>query len=309
MNDLPSIAPLTVSVTATSSLYYITFPIEMGNVELLSCISSSSMMPNITEIIQGVSSGSIVSFSLDDQYTNPINFADETINQTSLLTVFNSLFTIRCPPSINNMALTSSIVYLRDYETSCTYDETSITTNAFCGQCSYIGNILVSSNTRSGNYLCFAYRLLNNYVRSIVTGVSINGDTNSLYWQTIPFTPIADQNWHYTCIDIRARYLSQSVIDSSVSSIIIYYAYLDYNIKNGILLDAVTVRTALPFGYNDDNSAFEGVRRLFPKHQLIANTLKVQYTSNTSTMNIYFRYNDCTSPSLLVSWPNSVCSR
>ena len=355
LNDLPSIFPLSVSVLATSTFYYITFAIEMGEVPLLTCITSSlANTPIITEIVQGINSGSKILFSLDDQLTNSIDFTKSNITQASLLTTFNTLFSIRCPPSINNAQITSSIVYLQDFETNCIYDDTPITTNAFCGQCSYTGNTLVNRNTRSGNYTCFAYRLLNNYVTSIGTGVQINGDTTTTIWQEISFTPTADQYWHYTYIDIRANLIAQSAIDSSVSSIVISYVWLNRNIKKGIILDAVSVRTALPYGYddissypidqslysscvfpfyyrgqtystctlNDDNipicvdnlnqiyqcrgSAIEGVRRLYPKHQLVYNTLKVQYTPSSSTINIYFRYNDCTNPSLLIPSPNSV---
>ncbi|CAF3664415.1 unnamed protein product [Rotaria sordida] len=353
LNDLPSIFPLSVSVSATNTLYFITFPIEMGDVPLLACISTSSNIPNITEIIQGISSGSKLFFSLDDQLTNSIDFINTNTTQTNLLTLFNNLFTIRCPPSINNAQITSSIVYLQDYETNCIYDNTPITINAFCGQCSYVGNVLVNGNTRSGNYLCFAYRLLNNYVTSISTSVQILGDTIQTIWQDIPFTTIADHNWHYTCLDIRAKLISQSAITSSISSIIITYAVLNRNIKKGIIIDTVSIRTTLPYGYDNINSypnvrslnsscifpfyyneksystctlnennlpicadnlnqtyscfssAIEGVRRLYPKHQLVYNTLKVQYTPNNSTINVNFRYSDCTNPSLL----NAIISR
>ena len=357
LNDLPTISPLSVSVSATSTVYYITFPVELGNVPLLICISSSSTPPIITEITQGISSGTKLFFSLDDQFTNPIDFLTTSITQTNLLAIFNNLFSIRCPPSINNAAITPSIVYVQDFESNCYYDETPIKLNAFCGQCSYIGNTLVSGNTQSGNYLCFAYRLLNSYVTSITTSVQINGDlTTTTIWQEIPFTLIADQNWHYICVDMRAQLIAQAAIDSSVSSVVITYAWLNQYVQRGIILDAISVRTALPYGYDDsssysldqsDNSscvfpfnyngksysactlnennipicadslnqtyqcrssAIEGVRRLYPKHQLVYNTLQIQYSSSNSTIDVYFRYSDCANPSLLIPWPNSVRS-
>lgn len=354
LNDLPTISPLSVTVSATSSLYIITFPIEMGNVPLLTCISSSTNPPNITEVVQGISSGSKIFFSLDDQFTSPIDFINTNVTQANLLTTFNNLFTIRCPPSINNAQIASSIVYLQDFETNCIYDTTPITINAFCGQCSKVDNLLVSGNTQSGNYLCFAYRLLNNYVISITTNIQINGDTIQTFWQDIPFTPIADQQWHYTCIDIRAQLISLSAITPSVSSITLLYAWLNREIRNGIIIDTVTVRKALPPGYENTNStttnpslnspcifpfyyngisysqctldtnnqpicadslnqthscfssAIEGVRRLYPKHQLVYNTLKIQHAAANATINAYFRFSDCSNPSLLVPWPNSV---
>ncbi|CAF4432767.1 unnamed protein product, partial [Adineta steineri] len=42
LNDLPSIYPLSVTVTATSTLYIVTFPDVMGNVPLLTCVSTST---------------------------------------------------------------------------------------------------------------------------------------------------------------------------------------------------------------------------------------------------------------------------
>jgi hypothetical protein len=315
LNDLPTIFPLSVTVSASSTLYNITFPIEMGNVPLLTCISTSLNLPNITEIIQGISSGTKLFLSLDDQFTNPIDFITTTVTQANLWTIFNNLFSIRCPPSINNAGITPSIVYLQDFETNCIYDGTPITINAFCGQCSYIGNSLINGNTQAGNYLCFAYRLLNNYVTSIGIGVQINGDTTTTIWEDIPFSPKADQYWHYICIDINANLISESAIPASASSMIIIYAWLNIDVLNGIFIDTISIRTALPNGYDDINSypinqsinsAIEGIRRLYPEHQLVYNTLRVQYTPMNSTIDVYFRYIDCTSPSLLVAWPNSV---
>ncbi|CAF3637436.1 unnamed protein product [Rotaria sp. Silwood1] len=353
LNDLPTISPLTVSVTATSTLYLITFPAEMGNVPLLTCISTSSNTPIIIEVVQGVDSGSKIAFELDGQLTNYIDFVNSNVTQDDIYSEIKNLFNIQCPPSINNAKLTTSIVYLEDFETNCIYDETSITTNAFCGQCSLNGNTLVNGNNQTGNYLCFAYRILNSYVISIDMGIQINGDTTTTLWPSISFTPKADKNWHYTCIDIHARLLSQSSIDSTVSSIVITYAWLNNNIKKAIYIDTVSIRTALPQGYEDistnpidqsinsscvfpfyynknsytactlDNnsipicadsmnqtyqcksSSIEGVRRLYPKHQLIYNTLQVTYSSVNSQITTSFRYNDCSRPSLFVSWPSS----
>ncbi|CAF2963963.1 unnamed protein product [Rotaria sp. Silwood2] len=353
LNDLPTISPLKVSVSATSTLYIITFPAEMGDVPLLTCISTSSNTPNITEVVQGVDSGSKIAFELDGQLTNYIDFVNTNISQSDVYTIINNLFSIQCPPSINNAKLTTSIVYLEDFERNCIYDETPITTNAFCGQCSLNGNTLVNANNKTGNYLCFAYRILNSYVKSIDMGIQINGDTTTTLWPSISFSPKADKLWHYTCIDIRARLLSQSSIDSTVSSIVIKYAWLNDNIKKGIYIDSVSIRTSLPQGYEDVNtypidqsinsscvfpfyyngnsystctldnnnipicadnanhtyqcksSSIEGVRRLYPKHQLSYNTLQVTYSSINSQITTNFRYSDCASPTQFVSWPSS----
>ena len=352
LNDLPTVYPLTVSVSATSTLYTITFPVEMGDVPLLTCISSSTNAPVIIETTQGVASETKVAFELDGQLSD---FVDLTAtNQTQLKDTLNKMFGIRCPPSINNRQATPGIVYAQDYETNCVYDATSVTTNAFCGQCSYNGNTLISSNSQSANYLCFAYRILNNFVISLGVGVQLDGDTTSTYWYSITFSPQTDQIWHYTCIDVRSKLVSQSSISSSVSSITITNAWLSNYVKKGIYLDAVTLRTSLPTGYEattqypidqsansscvfpftyngqsytactlDNNnlpvcadqngtvyqcqvSSIEGVRRLYPKHQLVYNTLSVSYPSVGSPVTVNFRYSDCASPALFSTWPSSV---
>jgi hypothetical protein len=324
----------------------------MGDVPLLTCISSSSNSPNTTEIVQGDGSGTQIAFALDDQLTDYTDFSTN-VSQATLYTTINKIFGIRCPPSINNAQVTTSIVYLQDFE-SCVYDDTPVTTNAFCGQCSLNSATLVGSNSAAGGILCFAYRITNTYVTSIGFGIQINGDTTTTLWPSISFSPKADSLWHYTCINVNAQLISQSSIDPSVSSIVITTAWLSNDIKNGIFLDAVSIRTALPTGYEDistypidqsanslcvfpfyyngnsypactldsnnmpicadsnnqtyecQSSSIEGVRRLYPKHQLVYNTLSVTYTPGSPQITTNFRYSDCAHPTLLVPSPPSV---
>jgi len=352
LNDLPTIAPLAVTVTESNSVYTITFPPEMGDVPLLTCISSSPNPSNVTEVVQGDGSGTQIAFELDGQLTDYIDLS-ANLSQATVYKTINNLFGIQCPPSINNAQITTSIVYLQDFE-SCVYDETPVTTNAFCGQCSLNDDTLVGSNSAAGSILCFAYRITNTYVTSIGFSIQVNGDTTTTLWPTIPFSPKADQLWHYTCIDVQAQLISQSSIDPSVSSLVITSAWLTNDIKNGIFLDVVSIRSGLPTGYEaasaypidqsansscvfpfyyngnsypactlDNNnipicadsnnqtyqcqsSSIEGVRRLYPKHQLVYNTLSVTYTPSSSQITASFRYSDCASPTLLVPSPPSV---
>ncbi|CAF0883189.1 unnamed protein product [Adineta steineri] len=102
-NDLPTIYPLSVTVTATSTLYIITFPPEMDNVLLLTCISTSTNPPNVTEIVQGVASGSQIAFEFDGQLTEYIGFTNNSINSSKLQSTFNEVFSIQCPISLNNI--------------------------------------------------------------------------------------------------------------------------------------------------------------------------------------------------------------
>ncbi|CAF4969784.1 unnamed protein product, partial [Rotaria socialis] len=79
-----------------------------------------------------------------------IDFINSNVTQADLSSEINNLFSIQCPSSINNAKLTRSIAYLQDFESNCVYDQTPITTNAFCGQCSANDNTLANGNTRAG---------------------------------------------------------------------------------------------------------------------------------------------------------------
>jgi hypothetical protein len=326
----------------------------MGDVPLVTCVSTAVNTPNVTEMVQGMASGSKIAFEFDGALTNYFDFVNNNISATDLRSTLNQLFSIQCPISLNNADEIPSIVYLEDFETSCSYDETSITTNAFCGQCSQIGNTVVNGNTKTGNYLCFAYKLLHNYVILIDLAIQINGDTSTTYYPSISITLISNQDWHYICVNVLEELSEQLSGYSSVSSLIITYAWLDRYIENNIYIDTVTVRTALPNGYEDqslypidqsstsscvfpfyynglkysactlDNnslpicadssnqtytcrsSSIEGVRRLYPKHQLVYNTLNVAYSSNNNTIDVSFRYSDCSAPQLIVPYPFAV---
>ena len=326
----------------------------MGNVPPLTCISSSPNSPTVIEVTPGLASGAKVAFVLDNQLTDYIDFINTNVSQAMLTSLINNLFSIQCPPSINDPTASTDIVLVQDFESNCVFDSTPIRTNAFCGQCASNGNTLVSGNNQVGNVLCFAYRVTNNYVISIGLGVQVN-EVQSTIWTQIPFTPNADQAWHYICVDVKATLAAQSTIDPMSYSLIIQYAWLNNNVKKGIFIDAVTVRSGFPLGYEDvssypidqstnsscvfpfnyngqtystctlDNnnipicvdslnrtlqcrsSSIEGVRRLYPKHQLVYNTLQVTYTPSTPSIAVAFRYSDCSAPALFTSSPSSVC--
>lgn len=354
LNDLPTIYPLSVTVTATSTLYIVTFSMEMGDVPLLTVVSNSVNEPNVTETVQGVASGTKIAFQLEEAITSYFDFVNTNVTQASLTSALNEIFTIRCPVSLNNPKAVPSIVYVQEFET-CTFDETLIRSSAFCGQCSSRGNTLVSGNTQAANYLCFAYKILNSYVTEIDVSVQINGDTSTNYWASISFSPVYDKLWHYTCVDVRSALNAQSSMYATAYAFVITSAWLNRNIQQGIIVDTVTLRTSLPIGYEDrrlypidraanssactfpfnyngqsfstctlDNnsmpicgnafnetfqcqsSSIEGVRRLYPKRQLVYNTLRVVYSPTNSTINVSFRYSDCSSPTLISTLPATV---
>ncbi len=346
---------MSVVVTTIGFLFEITFPVEMGDVPLITYISASTNTLNVTEVVQGISSDSQIAFDFDGSLTSYIDFDNGTVTQTKLTSIINQVFSIQCPISLYNAQATPSIVYVQDFETNCVYDETSITSDAFCGQCSQTGNVVVSSNTQSGNYLCFAYKLLSKYTMTLALIVQINGVTTTTYYPSISLTLTTDTFWHYTCINVLNQLIAQRSIPSTSSSLVIQYASLSPDFFNDIMIDTITIRTALPIGYEGRNlypidepsppyscvfpfyyngqqysactldnnnmpicvdsqnqthecqsSSIEGVRRLYPKHQLIYNTLNVSYSSSNQTIDVSFRYSECALPALIVPSPVSV---
>ncbi|CAF3272452.1 unnamed protein product [Rotaria sp. Silwood2] len=54
------------------------------------------------------------------------------------------------------------------------------------------------------------------------------------------------------------------------------------------------------------NSSIEGVRRLFPKYQLLDNSFHIAHSTMNHTIDIFFRYTACMSPSLIEVLPPTV---
>lgn len=54
------------------------------------------------------------------------------------------------------------------------------------------------------------------------------------------------------------------------------------------------------------NSSIEGVRRLFPKYQLLQSSLQINHDANNHTIGVSFRYASCMSPSLIKVLPATV---
>lgn len=59
--------------------------------------------------------------------------------------------------------------------------------------------------------------------------------------------------------------------------------------------------------YYCQNSSIEGLRRLFPKYQLLDNSLQINHLQSNQTIHFSFRYTQCQSPSLIKLKPTIVC--
>jgi hypothetical protein len=124
LNDLPTIYPLQVAVTLVYTSYRVTFPVEMGDVPPLTIISSAFVSPqNATEVVKGNASNLKLAFELDGATTHFLDFWNDEITDEVLQNEFGELFTIRCPPSLNNQEATPSIIYVQEFETGIVYDE------------------------------------------------------------------------------------------------------------------------------------------------------------------------------------------
>ena len=363
LNDLPTIYPLAISVIHEYVSYRIIFPVEMGDVPHLMVISSTSVNPlNATEIVTGIPSGSKLAFQLDGATTHYLDFWNENITNELLQNEFRELFTIRCPPSLNNEQVTSSIVYVNDFETSNSYDEaSSLADSAFCGRnrATYSSSTLslITGNQLPAKYMCFAYKIptgttiVMNFVvlddQALLPPTPVNISMDSLL--------ITDGRWHYKCIDLVHMFGNYDPFFLFFDYIIITEAGLQSFLAD-VMFDTVTLRTeeppigyedeyiisstdqassnpcVFPFLYNgqyynkctlDENdlpicrstsgqtfycqsSSIEGVRRLFPKYQLLSNQFNVKHLVDNRTIDVSFRYTDCNTPTLIKPLPSNV---
>ncbi|CAM4971603.1 unnamed protein product [Rotaria socialis] len=360
LNDLPNIYPLAVSVQLVHITYEVTFPIEMGDVSLLTIISTAFNSPqNATETVQGLASNTKLAFRLDGATTKYFDFSNDVITNTMLTNAFDQLFTIRCPPSLNNRQAISSIVYVNEFETGTVYnDSNSITDMAFCGRNALTAGYLVIWNGQYADYMCFAYKVPpNSGGFSMIFYVQSDGDSSTNTYEYIRIQFIQDGYWHYTCINILDTFQQHSPTYLSVSMILIMSVYVDTSISPGRMFDTVTLRNSMPNGYEDEtvanttdqsstnqctfpfvynnraytrctidesnmpicgltsnttsycqNSSIGGVRRLYPKYQLIYNSLSVTHSSPSHTIDILFRYTACASPTLIEPLPSTIAN-
>ncbi|UJR08495.1 hypothetical protein I4U23_012761 [Adineta vaga] len=359
LNDLPTIYPLKVTVALALASFRITFPTDMGDVPLLTIISSAYNIPqNATEIIQGVASGSKLAFQLEDQTTQYLDLSADFLTNAILEDQFEELFNIQCPPSLYTPDADSSIVHVEEFETLTTSNGVSPMTNTvFCGRKAALVNNyqnLITDNSELADYMCFAYKLPNG-IESLRLYMRVESDKNfDMYTSDNIVTSISlisDTYWHYTCLDLREILEAYSLEYFAASVFVIKNVYLGSE-SNGVLIDTVTLRTSKPFKYeneylldmydqsssctfpfyyngrnhtrcilNDEGlpicrsstnaihycqrSSVEGIRRLYPKYQLLDNSISINHLPQNRTIDISFRYTECNSPSLIKAFPAS----
>ena len=91
----------------------------MGDVPPLTYISKLyNQTQSGIEIVRGVPSNSKIAFQLDGATTNYLNFRDDNITDAILESEFKNLFSIRCPPSLNDPQTTTSIIYSEEFEST-----------------------------------------------------------------------------------------------------------------------------------------------------------------------------------------------
>ncbi|CAF3652088.1 unnamed protein product [Rotaria sordida] len=359
LNDLATIYPLMVTVAFVGTVYEVTFPIEMGDVSLLTIISTAFINPQYAiESVQGIASGTKLAFRLDGATSNYFDFRTSVVTNVMLTNAFNQLFTIRCPPSLYDQQATSSIVYSNEFETASPYDDSIIITNmAFCGRDALTNGYLVTWNMQPADYMCFAYKIppsggtviMRFYVQS-------DGDSSTNTYEYITMQLNQDGHWHYTCIHLLNTLQQHSVTYLTIYTFLIMHVY-PYSYPFGSMFDTVTLRTSVPNGYEDQdtvtttdqsssgqctfpfvyngqtyftctldennmpicgsisnttfycqNSSVDGVRRLYPKYQLLYNSLNVIHSSANKMIDISFRYTSCASPTLIEPLPPTIAN-
>ncbi|CAF3962866.1 unnamed protein product [Rotaria sp. Silwood2] len=359
LNDLATIYPLMVTVAFVGIAYEVTFPIEMGDVSLLTIISTAFINPQYAiESVQGVASGTKLAFRLDGATSSYFDFRTSVVTNVMLANAFNQLFTIRCPPSLYDQQATSSIVYSNEFETANPYNDSIITSNmAFCGRGALTSDYLVIGNMQPAEYMCFAYKIPPNSATIIMDfNVQSDGDSSINTYEYIRMQLNQDGHWHYTCINLLNTLQQHSVTYLTIDTFLIMSVYLN-SYPFGTRFDTVTLRTSLPNGYEDQdtvtttdqsssgqcifpfvyngqtyftctldennmpicgsisnttfycqNSSIEGVRRLYPKYQLLYNSLSVTHSIENKTIDISFRYTSCTSPTLIEPLPSTIAN-
>lgn len=58
--------------------------------------------------------------------------------------------------------------------------------------------------------------------------------------------------------------------------------------------------------YYCSKSSIEGVRRFYPKYKFLDDSLRIEHTKSNHTIDISFRYSDCSSPTLIKVFPDTV---
>ena len=225
----------------------------MGDVPPLTFISTAfNQTQTAKEIVRGSPSNSKIAFQLDEATTSYLNFRDDNITDAILTNEFMNLFDIRCPPSLNNPQVTSSIVYVEEFEASSSYDQgLDVTDMAFCGRGALRNSSqsLIHGNQIFADYMCFAYKIATG--SSITMNFVLENDGFPPVLETIAMNLRADSLWHYKCLNLRNTLEQHSLMYIVVHTFIIINATLSPFSPPSVMIDTVTLRNALPIGYED----------------------------------------------------------
>lgn len=201
-----------------------------------------------TEVRNGSATNTDFTVELNDMSSPYISLSEfVAMNNQQMRDYFATLFTIRCPPSLNRQDIVPSILHSLDFED----DTNAHQDTAFCGEKSMPGDLtLYDGSDLSATYLCFAYRASNDELANIKFDGSIDDDTLDVFPITIRIDLRRDNRWHYQCIHIRERLETFSFEFFLVNSFTIRQIQtigLSYTTR----FDTITLRTNLPFGYED----------------------------------------------------------
>lgn len=232
----------------------------MGDVPPFTYISKAYNQTQLgIEIVRGVASNSKVAFQLDGAITNYLNFRDDNITDAILETEFKNLFTIRCPPSLNNLETTLSIVYAEEFESASSYDQTTygLKDVTFCGRGALrnANQYMIYGNTLAADYMCFAYKI--KIGNSMTMNLLVESDGNPGVLESIPMNLNADSNWHYKCLNLRDTLEQHSFMYLAVNTFVVTRANLSTFTPYDILVDTVTLRDSEPMGYEDESTLLD----------------------------------------------------
>lgn len=231
----------------------------MGDVPPLRFISTANNQSRTAiEIVQGVSSNAKIAFELDGMITSYMDFQNNAVTSAILTNEFQNLFSIKCPPSLVNQAATPSIIYAEDFEQVNNYDDQSeLRDVAFCGRGSMKTSTqqLVFGNSLYADFMCFAYKVAVGNLPTL--NLLMENDGNPPVMENIPINLQVDGRWHYLCFNLRDTLEQFNPLYMAVTTFIVREATMSQFTSRSVMIDAVSLRSNMPIGYEDEATILE----------------------------------------------------